>query len=40
MVINGADDIVTEYKKVDMIKYLGIRIKSNLTLKKDRNDDF
>ena len=37
MILNNAKDLKTEYKRVEVIKYLGIRIKKNLTLNEHFN---
>ena len=37
MILNNAKDLNTEYKRVEVIKYLGIRINKNLTLNEHFN---
>ena len=37
IILNNAKDLKTEYKRVEVIKYLGIRIKKNLTLNEHFN---
>ena len=37
MLTNKVNDLITVYKMVDVMKYLGVRIKRNLTLNEHYN---